>query len=92
MNPELERCIQEKGIFKFPEAKHPAADELNEAKEDLAEAEKRPPEGSYKWATVTGYYAMFHAARALLYRLGYREKPHYCLSVGLAYLRYMWIF
>ena len=26
---------------------------------------------------------MFHAARALLYAKGYREKSHYCLSVAL---------
>jgi uncharacterized protein (UPF0332 family) len=26
---------------------------------------------------------MYHAARALLYAEGYREKSHYCLSVAL---------
>lgn len=83
MNPELEKCIQERGLFKFPEAKYLAHDEFEEAKKDLIDAEKRLAEGSWKWATITGYYAMFHSARALLYKLGYREKTHYCLSIGL---------
>lgn len=83
MNPELEKCIQEKGLFKFSEAKYLAHDEFEEAKKDLVDAEKRLMEGSWKWATITGYYAMFHSARALLYNLGYREKTHFCLSVGL---------
>ncbi len=26
---------------------------------------------------------MFHAARALIYSCGYREKSHYCLSIAL---------
>ena len=26
---------------------------------------------------------MFHAARALLYNQGYRERSHYCLVVGI---------
>lgn len=29
---------------------------------------------------------MFHAARALLYSRGYREKSHYCLSVAMRHL------
>ena len=29
------------------------------------------------------YYSMFHAARALIYSQGYREKSHYCLAVAL---------
>ncbi|MBI5554291.1 MAG: HEPN domain-containing protein [Elusimicrobia bacterium] len=34
-------------------------------------------------ATVKGYYAMFHAARALLYSKGYRERGHYCLYLAM---------
>ncbi len=37
----------------------------------------------HKWATIQAYYAMFHAARALIFSRGYREKSHYCLSVAL---------
>ncbi|MDI6904374.1 MAG: HEPN domain-containing protein [Candidatus Bathyarchaeia archaeon] len=34
-------------------------------------------------ATIQGYYSMFHAARALLYSKGFREKSHYALLVAL---------
>lgn len=83
MNPEFGKCVEERGIFRFEAAKHLASDELKDAKEDLEKAEKELTENSYKWATVKGYYAMFHAARALLYVQGYREKTHYCLAVGI---------
>ncbi len=29
---------------------------------------------------------MFHAARALLYSRGYRERSHYCVMVGIEHL------
>ncbi|NTW49050.1 MAG: HEPN domain-containing protein [Chlorobiales bacterium] len=32
---------------------------------------------------VQAYYAMFHAARTLLYHQGYREKSHYCLILAM---------
>ncbi len=42
--------------------------------------------GRYKWATIQAYYAMFHAAKALLYSVEYREKSHHCLAVALSAL------
>lgn len=60
--------------------------ELQAAYEDLAEAEASYGRQGYKWSTIQSYYAMFHAARALLYHLGYREKSHYCLSVAMRHL------
>ena len=57
--------------------------ELKIAFGDLAEAEDRFEHRSFKWCTVTAYYAMFHAARSLLYSKGYKERSHYCLSVAL---------
>ncbi len=32
---------------------------------------------------MQGYHAMFHAARALLFSVGYRETSHYCLAVAI---------
>ena len=34
-------------------------------------------------AIVKAYYAMFHAARAVLFRLGYREKRHFVIPAVL---------
>jgi uncharacterized protein (UPF0332 family) len=56
---------------------------LKSAKEDLAEARDRLRNGRYKYATINSYYSIFHAARALLYSRGYRERSHHCLSVAI---------
>jgi uncharacterized protein (UPF0332 family) len=60
--------------------------ELDVARHDLAEAEGGYERKSYKWCTIQSYYAMFHAARALLYSRDYREKSHYCLAVAMRHL------
>jgi len=36
-----------------------------------------------KWATIQGYYAIFHSATALLYEKGFREKSHHALLVAV---------
>ncbi|MGB7296028.1 MAG: HEPN domain-containing protein [Candidatus Aminicenantales bacterium] len=53
------------------------------ASEDLTEGYDRFKHGRYKYATINSYYAVFHAARALVYSKGYRERSHYCLGVAL---------
>ena len=79
MDPELNECLKQKKIVRFPEAVKMAAKELDVAREDLAVCRQSLGQKNYKWATVQAYYAMFHAARTLLYHKGYREKSHYCL-------------
>ena len=41
---------------------------------DLEAARRSLETGDYKWARIQAYYSMFHAARAMLYRMGYREQ------------------
>ncbi len=45
-----------------------------------AEAEMNMGAGAYNSAISSAYNAMFHAARAVLYASGYREKSHYCVA------------
>jgi len=84
--PEFEHCIDKRWLVRMPEARYLVTKELEGAQDDLAEAEAGYERGSYKWSTIQSYYAMFHAARALLYSHGYREKSHYCLSVAIRHL------
>ncbi len=81
--PEFDACLQRGKIVRFPAAKKLAPKELDVAREDLKTAQKSLKQKSYKWATVQAYYAMFHAARTLLYHQGYREKSHYCLILAM---------
>jgi uncharacterized protein (UPF0332 family) len=57
--------------------------ELDAARKDLKDAKDSLAQKKYKWATIQGYYSMFHNARALLYRKGFREKSHYALLRAL---------
>jgi uncharacterized protein (UPF0332 family) len=56
--------------------------ELETAREDLATIEVLLEHQRYRNSITTSYYAMFHAARALVLAKGYAEKSHYCLVVA----------
>jgi len=90
--PELCRraCLRRKDIPPFKAAPSLVPKEIGQAGHDFQAAKKSCDVGESKWATIPGRqgashspYAMFHAARALLYAEGCREKSHYCLSVVL---------
>ena len=81
--PEFDDCLKKGKIVRFPAAKKLASKELDVAREDLKTSQQSLKQKSYKWATVQAYYAMFHAARTLLYHQGYREKSHYCLILAM---------
>jgi uncharacterized protein (UPF0332 family) len=83
MNLEFKQCLENKKIIPFARGKKLDKKEFLVAKSDLSDAKAGYENERYKWSTIQGYYAMFHAARALIYSQGYREKSHYCLAVAL---------
>jgi len=83
MNEAFNECLKNRKIILFPRAKGLVKKELATAKYDLDEAKDRLKNTRYKYATINAYYSIFHAARALLYSRGYRERSHHCLSVAL---------
>lgn len=56
---------------------------ITEAREWLSEAMKNKASEAYKSAISSLYLAIFHSARAVLFRDGVREKSHYCVGVYL---------
>ncbi len=86
MNPDFKNCLDKKKLYRSEAAKALAGKELKSAGDDLAEAELSFAQKRYKWATIQAYYAMFHAARALLYSRGYRERSHFCVVTGIEHL------
>ena len=76
-------CLAKKRIFRFKPAKHLIKLEIEDAESDLKSAGEEFSKSGFKWATIKGYYSMFHSARALLYSHGYREKGHYCLYLAI---------
>ena len=86
MNQEFKQCLENGKIVPFEKGKELFSREFMVAQSDLQDAKAGYEERRYKWSTIQAYYAMFHAARALIYSHGYREKSHYCLSVALKVL------
>ena len=83
MNQEFNKCLENKKIIPFANGKKLVKKEISDAQSDLFDAKTGYDNKRYKWSTIQAYYAMFHAARALIYSEGYREKSHYCLAVAL---------
>jgi len=83
MNAEFERCLENKKIVAFTQGKELVKKEISVVQSDLSDAKAGFEDHRHKWSTIQAYYAMFHAARALIYSRGYREKSHYCLAVAL---------
>lgn len=83
MNLEYNDCLKRGKIKKFSRGKALVAKELETAASDLERAVKTAKEGDYKWATIQAYYAMFHAARAMLYAKNLREHSHFCLIAAI---------
>ena len=86
MKQEFKQCLESKKIIPFARGKELIEKEISVAQSDLSDAKAGFDNQRYKWSTIQAYYAMFHAARALIYSQGYREKSHYCLAVALRVL------
>ena len=80
---EFEKCLKERRIVTIEASREMIEKELEGAKYDLSSAEESLQDKDYKWASVQAYYSIFHAAKALVFKKGYREKSHYCLLIAL---------
>ena len=83
MNQEFKQYIKNKKIIPFPGGKALVRRELDIARGDLSDAITGFQNELYKWSTIQAYYAMRHAAKALIYSRGYRGRGHYSLVVAL---------
>lgn len=86
MSPKLRQLLQERKIMKTQITRAMVQKEIEAAQSDLNDARASLDQNKLKWATIQGYYSMFHCARSLLYSKGYREKSHYALSVAVGEL------
>lgn len=83
MRYRFEECLERGRIVAIAPDPALVEKELREAAADLVSAERSLENGDDKWATVQAYYAIFHALRAPVLRLGYREKSHTCLRFAV---------
>lgn len=80
---DFERCVKERRLVKIKPSKEMIQKELESAEYDLERARNSLDQEDFKWAAVQSYYSMFHAAKALVLKKGYREKSHFCLFIAL---------
>ena len=83
----IDNCF-ELGLLRKTEPSRSKSDQsLHSAREWLSEAEKNLEAEALRSALSSAYLAVFHSARAVLFRDGVREKSHYC--IGLYLQRYV---
>ena len=83
MSFKFRQLLEERRLVRIKPDRKLVLKEIEEAKSDLVAARKSFRDGIFKWATIQGYYSIFHAARALLYSKGFRERSHYALLVAV---------
>ena len=79
----LAKLLNERKLIKAQISKDMIRKEIEAAEADLQDAQDSFQDNKFKWATIQGYYSMFHSVRALLFSKGYREKSHYALLLAI---------
>lgn len=80
---EFKRLVRDRRLIRIRVDRDLIRKEIKAAISDLEEARDSLSRERFKWATIQGYYSMFHAARALIYSRGIRERSHYALLIAL---------
>jgi len=80
----IDECIA-KGLLKRDKPDiEKAKKSIETAKYKLEIAKREFDAGIYEGAIISAYNAMFHAARALLYKDGFKERSHYALFIYIS--------
>lgn len=83
VNSVLAQLLKERKLLRIRADRKLILKEIEGATYDLAKAKRSLDDNDAKWAIVKAYYAIFHAARALLFSKNFREKSHRALLVAL---------
>ncbi|MFH1256550.1 MAG: HEPN domain-containing protein [Candidatus Diapherotrites archaeon] len=75
----VEECLKQGLLKRIPASKQKAMQSIGKAEELLTEAEADLGDGRINSAVIVSYLALFHAARALLFKDGLTEKSHECV-------------
>src|SRR3989338_3073869 len=73
-------CIKGKFFRRIPPSKEKAERSIRAAQKWLEEADKNFKSKAFNSSVMSSYLVMFHAARAILFFDGFREKSHYCIA------------
>ena len=80
----IDTCLKEGYLTRIkPNQNDLIKKEINEAEYDLEKAKESFKEEDFKWSIIKAYYVIFHISKALLFKLGYKEKRHFAIGVVL---------
>jgi len=77
---KVEKCFEEGLLKKIEPNMNYASQSIKQAEHFLEEAQSLIESGVKDMAFIALYNASFHAARALLFKDGVKERSHYCVS------------
>ena len=75
-----EACLRQGLLKRIPPSKDKALRSIQKAQRWLAEAKQTLKSGASGASVLSAYLVMFHAARAILFLDGFREKSHACVA------------
>ena len=78
----MERFINRGKLKKVTVSNEMVLKEFRIGEKDLKSAKETFEMKNYKWATIQAYYAIYHSARSLLFKVGYREESHIALRIA----------
>lgn len=80
---ELTKCFNRGLLRKVEASQIKSKQSIKEAEKWVQESIKNLESNAYNSAQLSIYLVFFHAARAILFRDGIREKSHYCIGIYL---------
>ena len=80
----FEWCLKQKDGLKKTKPNKKLCDEfLEKSRDDLEVAALMFENKKFEWFIIVNYYAMYHAAVALLALVGYKSRNHTCTKIAL---------
>jgi uncharacterized protein (UPF0332 family) len=79
----IDECFERGLLRKVEPSRIKSQQSLRLAMDWLREAETNFEAKAYRSALSSAYLAVFHSARAVIFRDGVREKSHYCIGFYL---------
>lgn len=79
----VEECLKKGFLKKIRVEKEIIEKEMKESERDLNDAKISFKTRKFKWSIIQSYYSMFHAARSVLFSLGFKERRHFAIAVVL---------
>ena len=80
---DINECLDKGYLVKERISQDLVDKEVKESEYDLNKAKNALKEKDYKWTIIKGYYSMFHSAKAVCFKIGYREKRHAAVLIVL---------